>query len=196
MFTVEMDRRTLIKWTGKCLVGLGAGVVLRASLWEALARLAPDVGLAGELRPRPTRAPRPTCLPEATAVPLVQERPNVPEPLSPWPETPQEAAALFGGSPDRWEKNPAGGWHFEEAPYCTSIDPQGYLMEGYWDTEPGRDPFCVASAGVKVEIQGGTIWPVPGTKETAEELQAKMAIPVWSDGKQHPCQVILPDCPR
>jgi hypothetical protein len=139
--------------------------------------------------PEPTKTSTPTATSEVTAV---AEATPVPEVLPTWPETAEAAAALFGGSPDRWEKNPDGGWHLREEGWRTLIDPKGYLMEGYYDTKPGKNPSCFTSVGVGVEMQGGTIWPVRGTEKEAKKLQRKMAIPVWDDGKQYPCQVILP----
>lgn len=116
--------------------------------------------------------------------------------LPSFPKTSQEAASLFGGTANRWAKSADGGWHLREEGSRIKIDPRGYLTEGYYDTKPGRDAQCLASAGVAIEVQGATVWPAAGSKVEAENLQKKMAIPVWTDGKQHPCQVVLPDAKK
>lgn len=112
--------------------------------------------------------------------------------LPAFPKTAQEAASLFGGAVSRWEKSAEGGWHLREEGFRINVDPKGYLMEAYYDTKPGKDPQCFASAGVALEAQGVTVWPVVGTEEAAKDWQKMMAIPVWSDKQQHPCQVVLP----
>lgn len=175
----ELNRRDFLK-----LLVLGlltAGCTRVKPMPEATATATPT--------PEPTATKTPTPEPTATASP---EALAVPEVLPAWPKTAEEVAALFGGSPERWEKNPDGGWHLKEEGFRTLIDPNGYLAEGYYDTKPGKNPLCFSSAGIPFEIQGGTIWTERGTEEAAVELQQKMAIPIWDDGKQHPCQVILP----
>jgi hypothetical protein len=178
---ITINRRDALRW-----MGLGVAEVVVASCTgrgKPKEAATPTATATPTPEPTATKTPTPTATPEALAVPEV---------LPAWPKTAEEVAALFGGSPERWEVNPDGGWHLREEGWTTLIDPHGYLMEGYYDTKPGKNPLCIASAGVEVEIQGGTVWPERGTEETAKELQTKMAIPIWDDGKQHPCQVILP----
>jgi len=146
----------------------------------------------------PTATATEEVVPTATAtekvVPTVTEQPIAAQTeiaIKNWPKTRGEAAKMFGGKSSDWETNPDGGWHFIERGNCEEIDPNGYLMEGYYDQDPGKNPFCFVTWG-SAAIQGGTIWPVAGSIETAEDLIEKMAISKWDDGSQHPCQIINP----
>lgn len=107
-----------------------------------------------------------------------------------FPTTPAEAAATFGGDVSRWEPTAdPGGWHLREEPFSTVINPHGFLGEGYFDTKPGKNPQCFAFT-IPMGVQGATVWSEAGTRANAEKLQTKMAIPVWDDKSQKPCQVM------
>lgn len=135
-----------------------------------------------------------TATPSLTSTPVTASTPTPVTQASgtaKFPTTPAEAAALFGGDVSRWEKNPDGGWHLREEATTTLVTPNGFLGEGYNDTKPGKNPDCYAFT-VPIAVQGATLWPEPGTRDNAVKLQAKMAIPVWDDGKQHACRVLAP----
>lgn len=85
-----------------------------------------------------------------------------------WPESSAQAAALFGGTDDRWEITPDGGWHLREESYRTLLNPSGYALEGYYDMNPGKDPRQFVSVA-SIEVQGATIWDA-----TPEELFCAM----------------------
>jgi len=110
-----------------------------------------------------------------------------------WPTNAAEAAAAFGGDASRWEATAdPGGWHLREEAFSVVINPRGFLAEGYFDTKPGKNPQCFAFI-VPMGVQGATVWSEAGTRENAEKLQGKMAIPKWDDGQSsHPCQVMAP----
>lgn len=108
-----------------------------------------------------------------------------------FPKTASDAAKMFGGDAARWEPTAdPGGWHLREEPFTTHIDPHGFLSEGYNDTKPGKNADCYVFAD-PINVQGATIWAEPGNKDNATKLQAKMAIPVWDDGQQHACRVLV-----
>lgn len=125
-----------------------------------------------------------------------------------FPKSVAEAAATFGvdGStrnPSRWEKTAEGdGWHLSEAQVgndtkdALNVNARGYLAEFYYDTLPGRNPYCAAIEGIDQNIpaQGGTFWNEKG-KARAEKLQPEMAVPRWRvDGRvePRPCEIISP----
>jgi hypothetical protein len=89
-----------------------------------------------------------------------------------WPETPEEAATLFGADASRWEVTPDGGWHLMEAHDRIVVNPAGFTGEGYYDTNPGKDPRQMVFV-VAMEVQGCTIWPL--TPDNAQELFDAMA---------------------
>lgn len=197
MGRVERIGLTILALAGSVGCGLRGGRIGETEINRALGEETPVTTTVKPEVPELTVAPTATATPEATATktPTPTATPEalaVPEVLPAWPKSAEKAAALFGSSPDRWEVNPNGGWHLREEGWRILINPKGYLMEGYYDTKPGKDPLCFASAGVALKIQGGTIWPERGTEESAKNLQKKMAIAVWEDKTQHPCQVILP----
>ncbi|MEK7160198.1 MAG: hypothetical protein AAB702_01840 [Patescibacteria group bacterium] len=114
--------------------------------------------------------------------------------LPTWPKTAKEAGMLFGTDVEskkasRWEPSADGGWHFREEAFVSAVNPQGYVLDGYFDTKPGKNPDCFVSNGVAVGVQGATIWPVSGEQE-ATILLDKMALPKWDDGKVHPCRAV------
>lgn len=106
-----------------------------------------------------------------------------------FPKSPAEASALFGGTPDRWELNPNGGWHLREEARATPINPNGFLGEGYFDTKPGTDAECFVFAG-RTNVQGATIWNVNPTNEEKNILVAKQDPAKWDDGVLHECYVL------
>lgn len=126
-----------------------------------------------------------------------------------FPRTAAEAAATFGvdGStrnPKRWEKTPEGGWHLSEAQIgddtkdALNVNPKGFLMEGYFDTLPGRNPFAWAIIDIdgNIPAQGGTFWNETRGRAKAEKLQREMHTPKWKDAQgkvtDHPAVVISP----
>lgn len=215
----QINRRDFLKWGAKAAAGLGLTLAAGGcgkeketptpDLWKEAVQefVATKIPKAPATPRTPEATPSPTATSgsetaeiintvETTKIPVPTANPEtlaVPEVLPEWPKTPEKAAALFGGKPQRWEKNPDGGWHLKEEGSRIKIDPRGYLAEGYYDTKPGKNPLCIASAGVEVEIQGGTIWSERGTEEATKKLQQKMAIPIWDDGQQHPCKLLLPE---
>lgn len=106
-------------------------------------------------------------------VPPVQSaaQPAVVQPAG-WPTTPAEAAARFapGTSPTRWEVSPEGGWHMREEPFRAIVNPSGFILEGYYDTKPGKDPRQFVSV-LPIEAQGVTVW-----RATPEELFCAMGV--------------------
>ncbi len=149
--------------------------------------------------------PKPAAWDHVPSVSLVQAV-NIPS----FPKTVAEAAATFGvdGStrnPKRWEKTAEGdGWHLSEAQIgddtkdALNANPKGWLMEGYYDTKPGRNPFALVAVGIdsNIPVQGATFWNV--TKiDQADKLQAEMAIPKWKDENGnvtvHPVTKIVPN---
>lgn len=107
-----------------------------------------------------------------------------------FPTTREEAASAFGKDefskdPNRWELSADGGWHFKEGPVASSVDPKGFVLEGYRDTKPGKNADAFVSNGVEISMQGGTIWPVRGEGD-ARKLLAKMSPVTWDDGAVHP----------
>jgi hypothetical protein len=128
--------------------------------------------------------------------------------LPAWPSTAEQAAALFGvdndtRDPNRWEKNPAGGWHLSEGVErlgqvkdARLINSKGYLVEAFYDLVPGDMAYCYASEGIDQELpaQGATFWPVTGYEEAAK-LQNKMYVPKWNINGVYvpkPCEIISP----
>lgn len=109
--------------------------------------------------------------------------------LARWPTTAAQAARMFGGSADRWELNGLGGWHLQEADTATLVNPQGFLAEGYYDEVTGDNALCAAFV-TPFPVQGATIWPVPGTTETATNLAAKMDPARLNDGTIRECRVM------
>ncbi|MDO8551099.1 MAG: hypothetical protein Q7S03_00230 [bacterium] len=113
---------------------------------------APQPGTTPTSGATPTKAaPVPTVATPVTSAPKV----------STWPTTPKEAAAAFGATEDRWEKTAEGrGWHMIEKGNTTRFDPTTLgTVEGYFDTNPGRDAKQIVSSN-PVDLQGGTVWPL------------------------------------
>lgn len=129
-----------------------------------------------------------------------------------FPKTAAEAAFTFGvdGStrdPKRWEHTAEGdGWHLSEAQIgddtkdALNVNPRGWLMEAYYDTLPGRNPYAMVAVDLDTNIpaQGGTFWKERGCDKVVK-LQNEMAIPKWKDGNgsvtNHPAEIIAPaDC--
>lgn len=148
--------------------------------------------------------PTPAAWDHAPIISLVKAV-NVPS----FPKTREEAAATFGvdGStrdPKRWELTPEGGWHLSEAQIgddtkdALNVNPKGYLMEGYYDTKPGRNPFALVAVGIdsNIPIQGATFWNEQRIDQ-ADKLQNEMAIPKWRDENGnvtiHPVTKIVPN---
>lgn len=148
--------------------------------------------------------PRPAAWDHVPSVSLVQAS-SVPS----FPKTATEAAATFGvdGStkdPKRWELTPEGGWHLSEAQIgddtkdALNVNPKGYLMEGYYDTKPGRNPYALVAVGINsnIPIQGATFWNEQRVNQ-ADKLQNEMAIPKWRDENGnvtiHPVTKIVPN---
>ena len=175
----EISRRELLKMMGFGAAGIALGGCTTKREGDPAA-----------ITEQPTVKPT-IETPTATEQPTVAQTETAKETTGNWPKTSEETAKMFGGEPSDWEMSPDGGWHFIERGECETINPNNYLMEGYYDTAPGKNPFCFVTWG-PATIQGGTIWPVAGSKETAEDLIEKMAIPKWDDGSQHPCQIIEP----
>ena len=157
----------------KILLPLAAVVVVVTAFWKPgwAKTWEPRTEKVTKVTSAPTRTPTrtsvPTCAPTATPVP--------PTATSVWPTTANEAAKLFGASEDRWESIFQGdGWHLRESPNATKISPHGYAMEGYRDTEPGKDPIMFVSVET-TEAQGCTIWKFadPGTLIKAMAQQKK-----------------------
>jgi hypothetical protein len=125
------------------------------------------------------------------AAPAVDTAPDLTG-LPAWPTTAEAAAKLFGGTADRWEATAdATGWHLTERAFRTSINPKGYLAEGYFDTVPGRNPECAVYASAW-DVQGTTIWKAKATEKAMNTLLSKMATPKWTEAKgnnpvEHPC---------
>lgn len=92
---------------------------------------------------------------------------------APWPSSPADAAARFApGSDGRWEKTAEGrGWHLREEGFRTLVTPVNAVLEGYYDTNPGRDPRQFVSLE-PIEVQGATVWPLTDT--TAQKLFCQM----------------------
>jgi hypothetical protein len=85
-----------------------------------------------------------------------------------WPNSPAEAATTFG--PGDWELTAeCCGLHRKETNTRQVINPAGYPMEGYYDTQPGRDPRQFVTT-LPMEAQGVTIWK----DATAPELYCAM----------------------
>lgn len=149
--------------------------------------------------------PKPAAWDHVPVVSLVKAV-NVPS----FPKTAAEAAATFGvdGStknPSRWEKTAEGdGWHLSEAQIgddtkdALNVNPRGYLMEGYYDTRPGHNPFALVAVGIDSNIptQGATFWNVQQIDQ-ADKLAGEMAIPKWKDDSgnvtNHPVTKIVPN---
>ena len=137
--------------------------------------------------PATTRAPAPTQAPRQGTTTTTTTGTQA---TAAFPKTAQEAASLFGGDASRWEPTAdPGGWHLREEPFSILLNPKGSLAEGYFDTKPGKNAQCFAFV-VPMGVQGATVWTEPGTRENAQKLQAKMAIPKWDDGQTHPCEVM------
>lgn len=172
--------------------------------------------------PRPTDTPLPaiaTATPEALAKTKTLPKPAAwdHEPIinliraasrPAFPRSAAEAATTFGvdGSTRnsrRWERTAEGdGWHLSEAQItddtkdALNVNARGYLLEFFYDTEPGRNPYCAAVEGIDQNIpaQGGTFWNETG-RARAEKLQREMAVPRWRVGgrvEPRPCEVISP----
>lgn len=124
------------------------------------------------------------------AAPASQETRVLPN----WPNTPGEAATTFGvddrsRDPNRWRRNPDGGWNFSSGDLASAVNPRGYVAEGYRDTSPGTNADCFVSAGVEVGMQGGTVWSVTGETEARSLLQ-RVPAARWTDGSLHPCRAV------
>ncbi len=115
----------------------------------------------------------PMAAPAATATPteavVVTDQDN-------WPQTPAEAATLFGGEASRWEVSAEGGWHLIEAHERIMVNPSGFTLEGYYDTNPGRDPRQFVSTAA-VEVQGCTIWQTEPEDLFCAMMQQKKVSP-------------------
>lgn len=135
-----------------------------------------------------SKASAPSATP-AAAVPTTAPKAGASAMPANWPKTSAEAAKLFGATADRWEVNPAGGWHLRESGDPALIKPSGFLGEGYVDTKPGKDPDAFVFT-IPIAVQGCTIWPTEGTATNAKALQANMDVPVWEDGSKHPVRVV------
>jgi len=119
-----------------------------------------------EIAPATQTPPVSTEVPP-TATPLVVS----PEQAS-WPTNPEEAARLFGADASRWEITPDGGWHLLESHERTLVNPAGFVLEGYYDQNPGKDPRQFVSV-VAIELQGCTVWPLNPSQ--ADDLFVAMA---------------------
>lgn len=162
------------------------------------------VGCAGENPltppPDPTPTARPTTAPPPPAATPVAGGGIRTQSLQKWPSNPAEAAQTFcvvvSSNADnrcdasRWELNPDGGWHLREEAFQVSVNPKGYLAEGYYDTKPGKNAQCFLYHA-PMGVQGITIWPEPGTRQAADNLFSRMAVAKWDDGTTHPCQVMI-----
>ena len=140
-----------------------------------------------------TATPSSTTTPASTPTPSAVTTKTAGTSSAKWPTNAAEAAAAFGGDVSRWEATAdPGGWHLREEAFSVVINPRGFLAEGYFDTKPGKNPQCFAFI-VPMGVQGATVWSEAGTRENAEKLQDKIAIPKWDDGQSsHPCQVMAP----
>ncbi len=154
--------------------------------------------------PSTMELPKPAAWDHAPVVSLVKAV-NVPS----WPKTVAEAATTFGvdGStrdPKRWELTPDGGWHLSEAQIgddtkdALNVNPGGWLVEVYYDTKPGRNPYACVAVGIDSNIpaQGATFWKEQRIDQ-AGKLQKEMATPKWKDENgnpfDHPVVIIVPN---
>lgn len=155
---------------------------LRAIGWDEIATR--ETTLAAYSRTACRVAPAPAPRVEAPA-PRVEAR------VVGFPTTREEAASAFGKDefskdPNRWELSADGGWHFKEGPVASSVDPKGFVLEGYRDTKPGKNADAFVSNGIEVSMQGGTIWPERGEEEARKLLAKKSPPDRWDDGTVHP----------
>jgi len=132
----------------------GAGIACRLNL-------NPSGSVQTEINNTPTPipatwTPEATVTPEATATAEVIATRQVEQEIT-FPNTPQEAATLFGATADRWELSVDGGWHLIEDDERTVVNPAGFVLEGYYDQNPGKNPRQFV-ATVAIEAQGATIW--------------------------------------
>jgi len=139
--------------------------IWRIARWFLLGILVIGIGIglwSGGRATAPTAVtPTPTQTPEV-APPVAKAPVETPQQAT-WPTTPADAANLFGGTADRWELTPDGGWHLTEDHSRTVVNPAGFVGEGYYDTNPGRDPRQMVFT-VGVEVQGCTIWPLSASE--------------------------------
>lgn len=148
--------------------------------------------------------PKPAAWDKEPVIDLSSRVGNLPA----FPKTKAEAASTFGIDPEtrsseRWEKNPDGGWHYGEGQErfgqtknAKKLNAQGFLVEFYYDIQPGKNPYCAALEGLNADFpaQGATFWDETGA-DRAKKLQAEMAVPKWKvDGqiKDMPCEIISP----
>lgn len=98
---------------------------------------------------------------------------SVPSGLPAFPTTADGAAALFGNDASSWEHVDGNGWHMKEGSR-RSVNPHGYLMEGYFDGDNGT--VC-GTSGEEQQLQGATIWDVAASASNEASFAKKMSQP-------------------
>lgn len=171
--------------------GINAGQTATAIVAEALGTQ--PAAPTGTFLPPPSPP-----INQTTGAPITQMPPSADAPpdqtacTASWPATAEQAAAIFGGTAERWFATAeGGGWQMREQTYTVQFNAKGCLAQGYRDTSPGKNPYTFVFNDFQ-GVQGATVWPLVGTKSNAEWLRPKMVQPVWEDGSRPAIEILIP----